>query len=246
MQANSKSTPQSALASSGIDSSVLLENAIVARGVRMVFKTGNEPYCVLQKIDLEIARGTMQFLMGPSGVGKTTLLFILAGILTPTAGEVYLMGEKITHCTKPNVAKLRLQKTGFIFQDLNLLSALTTLENIEIALRLKGLAETNARREARILLAKVGLAEKADKLPRSLSGGEKQRVAIARGLAGYPPILFADEPTSALDSRNARTVVELLQNLAHEHGSTVLMATHDHRFTNYADRIWRLENGTLE
>lgn len=225
--------------------SVLASNPIAARGITMAFRSGGEVFRVLDDIDLEIASGTIQFLMGPSGVGKTTLLFILAGILTPTAGQVFLMGRDITHSPKCDSAQLRLDRVGFIFQDLNLLSALTTLENVEMALKMKGVSGVKARREARVLLAKVGLADKADKLPRSLSGGEKQRVAIARGLAGQPQILFADEPTSALDSRNGRAVVELLQDLAHQHQSTVLMATHDHRFTKYADRIWHLEDGRI-
>jgi putative ABC transport system ATP-binding protein len=244
MQANPQ-RPTEAAPAPLLTESALAANPIAARGITMVFRTGGELFRVLDDVDLEIAGGTVQFLMGPSGVGKTTLLFILAGILTPTAGQVFLMGQNITHCSKCDAAKLRLNQVGFIFQDLNLLAALTTLENIEMALEMKGISGVAARREARILLAKLGLADKADKLPRSLSGGEKQRVAIARGLAGQPQILFADEPTSALDSRNGRVVVELLRGLAHQHHSTVLMATHDHRFTKYADRVWHLEDGKL-
>ncbi|WP_416674363.1 ABC transporter ATP-binding protein [Egbenema bharatensis] len=222
-----------------------LRYPIVAQGIVMEFQTGGETFRVLNGVDLQLEQGTLQFLMGPSGVGKTTLLFILAGILTPTAGQVYLLGQDILHSAKGNTAKLRLQQVGFIFQDLNLLSALTTLENVELALRMKGFTRATARREARQLLDQVGLSSKAAKLPRSLSGGEKQRVAIARGLAGRPRILFADEPTSALDSRNGFTVVEHLKELAHQHQSTVLMATHDARFTQLADRVLHLEEGRL-
>ncbi|GAB4374636.1 MAG: ABC transporter ATP-binding protein [Elainellaceae cyanobacterium] len=222
-----------------------IETPIVARDVRMRFQSGADPYWVLQGTDLTVHRGTFQFLIGPSGVGKTTLLSILAGILTPTAGEVLLLGQPITQLPKCDVAALRLAHVGFIFQDLNLLASLNVLENIELALHLKGIQGSDARRQARILLHQVNLEGKANQLPRSLSGGEKQRVAIARALAGYPAIIFADEPTSALDSGNGLAVVELLQSLTAQGDHTVLMATHDYRFTGFADRIWHLEDGLL-
>lgn len=212
----------------------------------MAFQAGGETYWVLQGIDLDIPEGTFQFLMGPSGVGKTTLLSILAGILTPTTGHVALLGRNITLMTKAEAAQFRLKHTGFIFQEFNLLSSLTVLENVELVLNLKGIQGTAARRQARSLLELVNLGDKVKQSPRSLSGGEKQRVAIARGLAGNPRILFADEPTASLDFRNGQIVVNTLRQLAHEQNCTVLMATHDHRFTRLADRTFYLEDGKLK
>lgn len=220
--------------------------AIVARDVQMAFQTGGEAEWVLQGIDLDIAEGTLQFLMGPSGVGKTTLLSVLAGILTPTAGHVALLGRTITLLSKAEAAQFRLDQVGFIFQEFNLISALTVLENVELALNLKGIRGKVARRQARSLLEQVNLTNRAEQFPRSLSGGEKQRVAIARGLAGNPRIVFADEPTASLDSRNGQIAVNILRQLAHEQHCTVLMATHDHRFTGLADRIFYLEDGRLK
>lgn len=220
--------------------------AIVARDLQMSYQSGGEPYPVLRGIDLDIAPGSLQFLMGPSGVGKTTLLSILAGILTPTAGHVVLLGRTLTLLTKAEAAQFRLHHTGFIFQEFNLITSLTVLENVELALNLKGIHGTTARRQARSLLEQVNLSDKAKQSPRRLSGGEKQRVAIARGLSGNPRILFADEPTASLDSRNGQIVVNTLRQLAHEQNCTVLMATHDHRFVDFADRIFYLEDGKLK
>jgi len=228
------------------DPCITASAAIVARDVQMAFQTGEETYWVLRGIDLDIAEGTFQFLMGPSGVGKTTLLSILAGILTPTAGHVALLGRTITLLSKAEAAQFRLDQVGFIFQEFNLISALTVLENVELAFNLKGIRGKAARRQARSLLEQVNLTNRAQQFPRSLSGGEKQRVAIARGLAGNPRIVFADEPTASLDSRNGQIVVNLLRQLAHEQHCTVLMATHDHRFTGLADRIIYLEDGRLK
>jgi putative ABC transport system ATP-binding protein len=179
-------------------------------------------------------------------VGKTTLLSILAGILTPIAGQVVLLGQPLMLLNKAEAARFRLQQVGFIFQEFNLISALTVVENVELALNLKGIRGSDAHRQARSLLEQVNLGKKAKLLPRHLSGGEKQRVAIARGLAGDPRLLFADEPTTSLDSYNGQIVVNLLRQLAHEQGCTVLMATHDHRFIGLADRILNLEDGKIQ
>jgi putative ABC transport system ATP-binding protein len=220
--------------------------AIVARNIQMAFKSGGELCWVLKGIDLEIATGSFEVLMGPSGVGKTTLLSILAGILTPIAGQVVLLGQPLMLLNKAEAARFRLQQVGFIFQEFNLISALTVVENVELALNLKGIRGSDAHRQARSLLEQVNLGKKAKLLPRHLSGGEKQRVAIARGLAGDPRLLFADEPTTSLDSYNGQIVVNLLRQLAHEQGCTVLMATHDHRFIGLADRILNLEDGKIQ
>jgi putative ABC transport system ATP-binding protein len=220
--------------------------AIVAKGVEMVFQSGNQKYQALKNIDLEVYRGDIQLLMGPSGSGKTTLLSILGGILTPTAGSVCLAGQDLTKMTRSQLAKFRLKNIGFIFQEFNLFPALTAVENVELALKLKGFKESSVRKEALFLLDQVGLMDKAKSLPRDLSGGQKQRVAIARALAGNPQFIMADEPTAALDSQSGHAVITLLRQLAKEHNRTVLMVTHDSRIMDVADRVTYLEDGVLQ
>lgn len=222
------------------------DNAIAACGVEMVYQTGGDRYQALRQVDLTVRYGDIQLLMGPSGSGKTTLLSILAGILTPTDGSVNLMGQDITKLSSAKLAQFRLENIGFIFQGFNLFPALSAIENIEVALNLKGIRGTVARKEALELLDQVGLADRAKQLPRDLSGGQKQRVAIARALAGNPTLIMADEPTAALDSHNGHAVIELLRSLAKEKGRTVLIVTHDPRIADVADDIAYLEDGILQ
>lgn len=220
--------------------------AIVAEDVRMVYDSGAEPYHALRGVDLEIRKGDNHLLMGPSGSGKTTLLSILAGILTPTGGSVHLLGQNITRMNRNQLAQFRLQNIGFIFQGFNLFPALTALENVEVALKVKGYRNgAERRREATHLLEQVGLASKLKNLPKDLSGGQKQRVAIARALAGDPQLIMADEPTAALDSQSGHAVIELLRKLAKEGDRTVLMVTHDPRLVDVADRVANLEDGAI-
>lgn len=219
--------------------------AVVAQAVEMTFHSGAVASPVLQGVDLDISYGDIQLLMGPSGSGKTTLLSILAGILTPTQGEVYLLGHKITSMPKDRLSKFRLKNIGFIFQGFNLFPALTAEENVEVALRMKGIRGKLAKQEAKELLDQVGLADRFTYLPRDLSGGQKQRVAIARALAGNPRLIMADEPTASLDSHSGHTVIELLRDLAKQSNRTVLIVTHDPRLIDVADRVAHLEDGLL-
>ncbi len=221
-------------------------NAIVARGVDMIYRSGAERFQALKNINLDVKRGDIQLLMGPSGSGKTTLLSILAGILTPTAGSVSLLGEEISKLSGSKLAHFRLQNIGFIFQGFNLFPALTAIENVEVALNLKGIRKGAARQQALGLLDQVGLSQQAKRHPQDLSGGQKQRVAIARALAGNPRLIMADEPTAALDSHNGHAVIELLRNLAKEKGRTVLIVTHDPRIIDVADSVAYLEDGVLK
>lgn len=211
----------------------------------MEFLSGNQSFQALKGIDLEVASGDIELLMGPSGSGKTTLLSILGGILTPTAGQVYLLGEEITGLSRTKLARFRLENIGFIFQGFNLFPALTVAENVETTLNLKGIRGRTAKQHALKLLEQVGLADKARSLPHDLSGGQKQRVAIARALAGNPRIIFADEPTAALDSQKGRAIIELLRALAKEEGATVVMVTHDPRIMDVADRVVYVEDGMI-
>jgi len=220
--------------------------AIAASNIEMVYKTGNQHVHVLKNIDLNVKEGDIQLLMGPSGSGKTTLLSILGGILKPTSGDVTLLGQTITQLSKAKLSQFRLDEIGFIFQGFNLFDALTAAENIEVALKMKGVRRRAARKQARELLERVGLGDRVNQLPKDLSGGQKQRVAIARALAGSPRIIMADEPTAALDSHSGQVVIELLRELAKEGGCTVLMVTHDPRIQKVADRVTYLEDGELK
>lgn len=211
----------------------------------MVYQSGNQRYQALHDINLEINQGDVQLLMGPSGSGKTTLLSILGGILTPTSGKVYLLGEEITRMSQSKLARFRLHNIGFIFQQGNLFPALTAVENVEVALNLKGIKGRSARQEALHLLEQVGLEAKAKSQPKDLSGGQKQRVAIARALAGNPHLILADEPTAALDSHSGHAVINLLRRLAKEGDRTVLMVTHDPRIVDVADEVTYVEDGML-
>ena len=233
-------------AATGASSQVRAKTAAIAtRGVGMTLQSGSEPLQVLTEIDLMVQQGDMQLLMGPSGSGKTTLLSILAGLLTPTVGRVHLLGQEITGLSKAQLSRFRRENIGFIFQEFNLFPALTAVENIEVALNVKGIRGSKARQQALSLLHQVGLSDKADQRPRNLSGGQKQRVAIARSLAGDPKLIMADEPTAALDSKNGHTVIELLRRLAKEQNRTVLMVTHDPRIVDIADRVIYLSDGKI-
>ncbi|MBW4579489.1 MAG: ABC transporter ATP-binding protein [Tildeniella nuda ZEHNDER 1965/U140] len=220
--------------------------AIAAKGIDMSFQSGSDHYQALKHVDLELKSGEIQLLMGPSGSGKTTLLSILAGILTPTKGSVRLLGQEITGMSRSQLARFRLEHIGFIFQGFNLFPALTALENVEVALNVKGIRKHAATKQARLLLEQVGLTEKAHQLPRDLSGGQKQRVAIARALGGDPKLIMADEPTAALDSQTGHAVIELLHRLAKDQNRTVLMVTHDARIIDFADRVVTLEDGAVK
>lgn len=237
---------KSTLSKDTIPQSVAPQVAIVAESVAMRYQSGSEVFHALKGVDLQVPTGDMHLLMGPSGSGKTTFLSILAGILTPSGGSVQLLGQDITKMSPKALAKFRLENIGFIFQGFNLFPALSALENVEVALKLKGYRGTAARQEAQVLLEQVGLGNKAKSLPRDLSGGQKQRVAIARALAGNPALIMADEPTAALDSQNGHAVIELLRQLAKEGGRTVLLVTHDPRIIDVADRITYLEDGLIQ
>ncbi len=219
--------------------------AIAARDIKMVYKSGFASFVALKGIDLKIPQGAIQLLMGPSGSGKTTLLSILAGILTPTSGSVHLLGKNITSMSGKELSKFRRERLGFIFQGFNLFPALTAAENVEVALNIKGIKGKPARQQSLELLDKVGLASKANSLPRNLSGGQKQRIAIARALAGNPQLIMADEPTAALDSHTGQVIIELLCQLAKQHGTTVVIVTHDARIKNFADYVTCMEDGLI-
>ena len=222
-----------------------METAIRVRGVAKTYAEGAARVAALEGVDLDVYKGEVLLLMGPSGSGKTTLLSIMGCILRSSAGSVQIAGTEITGLSERELPRVRLRHVGFVFQAFNLFPTLTAEENVEVALELKGIRGTRARREARELLAQVHLADKCSAYPADLSGGQKQRVALARALAGGPEILLADEPTAALDSHTGRAVLELLCELAHQHNRAVVIVTHDSRIVDLGDRLVHLEDGRI-
>lgn len=214
-----------------------------ARGLRQTYELGAERLAVLKGVDLDVARGEVVFLRGPSGAGKSTLLYILAGLEHPRAGSVCFEGEQLFALGRDRLATLRNRRMGFVFQSYFLLPELTALENVMLPAMLGG-----ARRaeEARRLLDRVGLSGRLDHLPSQLSGGEQQRVAIARSLINDPGILFADEPTGNLDAATGAGIIDLLLGLARQDGRTFVAVTHDPALAALGDRELYLKEGHLE
>ncbi len=216
-----------------------------ARGVVKDFGSGGTASRVLHGVDLEIEPGRLTLLIGPSGCGKTTLLSILTGILTPSAGEVEIQGVCITALRGARKARFRREHLGFIFQQYNLLPALTAAENAAIPLVADGMSLAEAAKRARATLARIGMADHADKRPNQLSGGQMQRVAIARALVHEPSVIVCDEPTAALDEQTGRTVMEILRRIASDARNAVLVVTHDNRIYHFADRIVTMNDGRI-
>lgn len=199
---------------------------------------------ILRGIDLEIKRGETAAIVGASGSGKSTLLGLLAGLDAPSSGEITLDGTNIVNLDEDQRATLRSEKVGFVFQNFQLLPALTALENVMLPLELAGV--DGAREKSEEFLSRVGLAERFHHYPRTLSGGEQQRVAIARAFASQPLILFADEPTGNLDTTTGATVVELLFGLNKEEGTTLVLVTHDNTLADRCQRKFTMTAGHLE
>jgi len=214
--------------------------------ITKIYREGTADFRALSNVDLEIHAGELTLLMGPSGSGKTTLLSILGCILRATNGSLEVLGESVEKLPETELPRIRRAAIGFVFQGFNLFPALTTVENVALALDVRGVRRREAETRAAELIREVGLTDKGKSYPADLSGGQKQRVAIARALAGDPPIILADEPTAALDSTSGKNVIELLRRLAHEHGRAVVMVTHDPRVLSYGDRIIHLEDGRIE
>jgi putative ABC transport system ATP-binding protein len=216
---------------------------LLARDVTQQYQSGTRTLTVLDSISFEIAAGAFVAIVGPSGSGKTTLLGLLAGLDTPTSGRVVLDGADLGALSEDARARLRGEKVGFVFQSFQLIPTLTALENVSVPLELRG--DTDAAARARDLLGRVGLADRATHLPAQLSGGEQQRVAVARAFANRPRILFADEPTGNLDGVTGGRIIELIESLNRESGSTVILVTHDASLADRTDRIIRLADGRV-
>jgi putative ABC transport system ATP-binding protein len=199
----------------------------------------------LKGVSLTIHPGELTLLMGPSGSGKTTLLSIIGCILTPTAGALSIAGQSTEGLDPEALAALRRRHIGFVFQSYNLFPTLTALENVRLALDVRGMGRWTARRTAREALIAVGLEHRLHAYPRTMSGGEQQRVAIARAIAGRPSLVLADEPTAALDAENGQAVMALLAQLARDESRAVLAVTHDHRTLEHASRVIKIEDGRI-
>jgi putative ABC transport system ATP-binding protein len=217
---------------------------IEIRGLTRRLRSGDREITVLDHVDLSIAAGELVAILGPSGSGKSTLLALMAGLDRPTSGEVVLDGTPLSGLSEDKLALLRRQKVGFVFQSFQLLGHLTALDNVALPLELLGKAD--ARQRAAELLARVGLAERGHHYPVQLSGGEQQRVAVARAFAARPPILLADEPTGNLDRATGERVLAVLRELHDEGGSTSVLVTHDAEVAALADRRIYLRDGRVQ
>lgn len=222
-----------------------MSTILQAMNLTKCFGSGSSEVRAVDNVSLEIKHGEMVLIMGPSGSGKTTLLSMLGALLGPTSGEVLIDGTDISTMKKAELAALRAKKVGFIFQAFNLLEALTVEENILFPAQLNTGGTQAAKGRLDELLDRLGLTARRHALPGTLSGGEKQRVAIGRALINQPPIILADEPTGNLDSHKGQEVMMILHDIARDDGCAVLMVTHDPRVEEIADRVLWLEDGAL-
>ena len=218
---------------------------IRVRNLNKQYRRGSEVIDVLQGLNLDVDSGEFVAFMGPSGSGKTTLLNLLGGLDVPTAGTVSVAGDVITSMAGRKLSSWRARHVGFVFQMYNLIPVLTAFQNVELPLLLTQLSKVERRRHVETALSLVGLADRMDHSPRQLSGGQEQRVGIARAIVTDPTFLLCDEPTGDLDRTSGDEVLDLLEALSHQHGKTILMVTHDPRAAERADVVLHLDKGVL-
>jgi len=218
---------------------------LAACDVHKSFGSGMHQSPVLRGVSMEASRGETVFLVGPSGSGKTTLLSILGCILTPDHGSVQVLGQEVAKMSSKELSTFRRENLGFIFQTFNLFPTLSAQDNVALALTIRYVPVRTALQRAGELLNQVGLWHRRKARPAQMSGGECQRVAVARALADDPAVVFADEPTASLDAENGQAVMKLLTRLVRERGGTLVVVTHDNRIFAYADRVLRLEDGCM-
>jgi len=221
------------------------ETAVQCRGVRKEFGNGGGKVLALRGVDLDVGYGAMTLLVGPSGCGKTTLLSVIAGLLNSNGGEVKVLGERIERLPGRRQILFRRENLGFVFQQYNLLPALTAAENAAVPLLAAGTPKRKAVEKAKHLLATLGMGERMNALPKQLSGGEQQRVALARALIHEPRLLVCDEPTASLDAETGHAVMELLAAEAVRPDRAVIVVTHDNRIFSFADAIARMDDGRI-
>lgn len=221
------------------------ESVVELLNVSKGFMRGSQEIPVLTNTTLHIPKGDFVAVMGPSGSGKSTLLNLCAGLDRPTTGTVIVNGQNLGELSEAKLSRWRSENLGFIFQMFNLMPVLTAQENVELPLMLTPLSRAGRRKQAETSLRIVGLSDRADHYPRQLSGGQEQRVAIARALANDPVLLLADEPTGNLDATSAQEVLDLLESLNEQFGTTIIMVTHDPKAARRAKRLLHLEKGTF-
>ena len=221
----------------------MAEILLAVENLTKAYRSGERELVVLDQVSFSVEQGSRLALIGPSGSGKTTLLGLCAGLDVPTFGTVSLMGFKLNAMDEDDRAYLRNQFTGFVFQNFQLLSTLTAIENVMVPLELRG--ERNVSTKAKELLARVGLADRLHHYPSQLSGGEQQRVAIARAFITSPKILFADEPTGNLDEENAQQIIDLLFGIHDEVKTTIVLVTHNLELAQKTDRILQMKGGKI-
>ena len=221
--------------------------AIETRGLTKIYGSGNTEVVALRDAAVTVRRGEVVALLGPSGSGKSTFLTAVGLINPPTAGQILIGGVLVMDGPLPlvNLRSFRRKHIGFVFQKSNLIPFLSAIENVQVALELNGTGSTGARRRALELLKELGVGDRAKHWTSMLSGGEQQRVAVARALANSPSVILADEPTASLDSHHGRQVMELFRRVAHEHSTGVIVVTHDQRMLDVFDTIYEMEDGVI-
>ncbi len=221
------------------------EPLIKLENVWKTYKLGEFDLSVLKGVNLEIQSGGFATIMGPSGSGKSTLMYMLGLLDTPSQGKVYLQGQDTSNFSEDKLAEIRGKKIGFIFQQFNLLQNLTSLENVMLPMIFQGIPEEKRREKSKQLLESVDLGKRMDHRPSEMSGGEQQRIAIARSLVNDPEILIADEPTGNLDSSTGKTVMEILTKLHKEQKKTIVVVTHDPTIAHYSQNIIHIQDGQI-
>jgi len=224
---------------------LLVGQSVTCRNVIKDYGTGDARVRALRGVDVEVLPGELTLLVGPSGCGKTTLISILAATLEPTSGEVTVLGKELTRLSKREKGAFRAHNVGFVFQQFNLLPALTAAENVAVPLVINGSTKASAVAQASEMLHSMGLGDKVNTLPSQLSGGQQQRVAIARALVHKPRLLVCDEPTSAIDARTGHAIMTLIREVALQPDRVTVVVTHDQRVFEFADRIVTLEDGRV-
>jgi len=225
---------------------MMTQSAVLCRQVVKTFGAGEDAVKVLRGVDFNVPVGEMTFLVGPSGCGKTTLLSVIAGLLNPSSGSLAVLGTEMAEVKGARAVEFRRKNLGFVFQQFNLLPALTAAENAAVPLLAAGWKRKTAVEKGAALLDELGLGHRAKALPNTLSGGQQQRVAFARALIHEPKLIVCDEPTSALDAETGHYVMELLRKIAVRPERAVLVVTHDNRIFPFADRIAHMNDGLVE